>query len=261
MIRFATGVAVLFPALVSPIGDFCEHGGTVIADFACGLFDQHGKGRARGALDDLFGVRHDGSETKKDFFAGKLWVEADQDAGFGGGITKLIGTLAPKLQDGFAIAETRLPVRSVKRIGAGTAVYLNLSPQRYLSYREENRTEDAHLWVFMKPVFDAGVRPWVKITADGKRPVRSEVTYLAKDGRTYVFIVQNAAVTSTSLGDTKTKGLGSGAVPIEVEFAAPVRDVVDERAGRQLGDGAKFTAEFNLAQAVLLSFAGMPPRR
>ena len=36
--------------------------------FACGLFDQHGKGRRRGALDDLFGVSHDGSPRKRDFF-------------------------------------------------------------------------------------------------------------------------------------------------------------------------------------------------
>ncbi len=243
------------------IRDFCERGGTVIADFACGLFDQHGKGRTRGALDDLFGVKHDGSETKKDCFAGKLWVETNQDAAFGGGITKLIGTLAPKLVDGFAVAETKLPVRSVRKVGAGSAVYLNLSPQRYLMYREERRTQDAHRAVFMQSVFDAGVKPWVKLTANGTRPVNSEVTYLAKNGRTYVFVVQNAAVTSTSLGDTKTKGLGGGTLLIEVEFAAPVSDVVDERAGTKLGNGTKFKAELNLAEAVLLSFAGAPPRR
>jgi hypothetical protein len=52
----------------------------------------------------------------------------------------------------------------------------------------------------------------------GKRPLNGEVTYFAKNGRTNVFIVQNAGVTSTSFGDTKTKGPGSGAVPIEVEF-------------------------------------------
>jgi hypothetical protein len=53
------------------IADFAASGGTVIADFAAGLFDQHGRGRSRGALDDLFGVRHDGTETRKDFFGGR----------------------------------------------------------------------------------------------------------------------------------------------------------------------------------------------
>lgn len=243
------------------IRDFCEQGGTVIADFACGIFDQHGKGRAKGALDDLFGVTHDGSETKKDFFVGKLWVETDQEAGFGGGIRKLLATLTPKLQDGFAVAETRLPVRSMKKVGAGMAVYLNLSPQRYLQYRDERTADDARRAVFLQPVLDAGVRPWVRITSGGKRPVNSEVTYLTKNDRTYVFVVQNASVSSTSLGDTQTTGLGSGRIPLDVEFASPLRDVVDERAGRKLGDGAKFQVEFNQGEAVLLSFAGLPPKR
>ena len=243
------------------IREFCERGGTVIADFACGLFDQHGKGRSKGALDDLFGVKHDGTETKANFFAGRLWVETDQDAGFGGGIKKLVGTLSPKLQDGFAVAELNLPVRNVKKVGAGKAVYLNLSPQRYLLYREERTTEDAQRLVFMQPVFDAGVKPWVRISSNGKRPVNSEATYLEKNGRTFVFIVQNAAVNSTSLGDTVTHGLGGGVIPVDIEFGAPVKDVVDERTGHKLGDGTKFKAQFPLDEAVLLSFMGLPPQR
>ena len=38
---------------------FCDRGGTVIADYLPGLWDQHGKGRrAGGVLDDLFAVPH-----------------------------------------------------------------------------------------------------------------------------------------------------------------------------------------------------------
>ena len=111
------------------IEEFCRRGGTVIADFAAGLFDQHGKGRPRGALDDLCGVRHDGTETSKDFFSGKLWVETDQDAGFSfKTYAQLFGTLNCRLQDGFAVAERRLGLRQVRSVGKGRAVYLNLSP-------------------------------------------------------------------------------------------------------------------------------------
>ncbi len=64
---------------------FCRRGGTVIADYLPGVWDQHGKGRAGGgALDKLFGVRHDPAMTAKDVFnGGKLWCEVDQDANFG----------------------------------------------------------------------------------------------------------------------------------------------------------------------------------
>lgn len=243
------------------IQEFCEQGGTVVADFMCGIFDQHGKGRAKGALDDLFGVAHDGSETKKDFFAGSLWVETDQDAGFQAGIKKLLATTSPKLEGDFAIAETKLKTNNEKAAGKGKAVYLNLSPQRYLLYREEKTADDAKRAVFTKAILGAGVKPWVKITANGARPANCEATYWSKGGRTYVFVIQNARVTSTSLGDTKSEGLGSGKIMIDVEFPAAVKDAINERGGAKLGDGAKFSVEFNIGEGVLLSFAGNPPGR
>ncbi len=243
------------------IRDFCEAGGTVIADFACGIFDQHGKGRKAGALDDLFGIKHDGNETKKDFFAGSLWVETNQDKGFSGGTRKRLETLSPKLQDGFAVAEPKLGVKHTMKVGMGTAVYLNLSPQRYHLYREEGKTDDAQRAVFTGPVLAAGIKPWVKVTAAGKRPTNVEATYFTKNGRTWVFILQNARVTSTALGDTKTEGLTGGRLPIEVEFPGVLQGVVDERSGKQLGAGSKFKLELPMAEAVMLSFAGTPPGR
>jgi hypothetical protein len=39
-----------------------------------------------------------------------------------------------------------------------------------------------------------------------------------------------------------------------------VKDAVDERSGKKLGDGKSFTFDFNLGEAVVLSFAGAPPR-
>jgi hypothetical protein len=242
------------------IREFCEKGGTVIADFACGLFDQHGKGRTQGALDDLFGVKHDGSETKKDFFAGKLWVETNQDAGFGGGVKKLVATLSPKLEDDFAVAETRLPTKTVKKVGSGTAVYLNLSPLRYLMYRGDGTATDAQRQVFTANILAAGAKPWVKVTRNGKRPANIESTYFSKNGRTYVFVLQNASVSSTELGDTTASGVEKEKIKVDVEFPAAVKDLVDERSGKNLGAGSKFSFEFKGPEAALMSFAGAPPR-
>jgi hypothetical protein len=38
---------------------YVENGGVLIADSLCGIFDEHGKFRKKGVLDDLFGVRRD----------------------------------------------------------------------------------------------------------------------------------------------------------------------------------------------------------
>ena len=66
------------------IREFCKAGGTVIADYLPGVWDQHGKGRAHGgALDDMFGVKHSPSLRPADLFGGRLWVETDQDANYG----------------------------------------------------------------------------------------------------------------------------------------------------------------------------------
>src|SRR5581483_5754729 len=63
---------------------FVESGGTVIADYMPGLWDQHGKGRpSGGALDDLFGVKHSPNLKSTDVFGGnQLWCELNQDVNF-----------------------------------------------------------------------------------------------------------------------------------------------------------------------------------
>jgi hypothetical protein len=241
------------------IEEFCRRGGTVVADFGCGLFDQHGKGRRRGALDGLFGVQHDGSESRQDFFAGKLWVETDQDKAYSyHRYRDLFATLACRLEGGFAVAERRLPVRTVRQIGRGTAVYLNLSPQRYLQYREEGSASDAHRNVFLEHVLAAGSKPWVRVTSGASRPRNVEVTYWSKDGRTLVFVVQKAVTSGSEAGGGGAEGLADKDIPVELEFPVDVADVVDERSGKLLGSGRRFSFAFHTTEAVFLSIRGQP---
>lgn len=238
------------------IAEFAAAGGTVIADFACGLFDQHGRGRSRGALDDLFGVRHDGTETRKDFFGGTLWVETDQEKGFESRRYRdLFATASPKLHQGYAVAERRLPVGTSRRVGKGRAVYLNLSPQRYLMYRQERTDTDEHRRTFLQAV---GVTPWIRVTplATGRLPKLETVAW-ARDGRTLVLIVQNASLVRTSLsGGSAAEDLVEARIPVRVQLAAPVRGVLDERTGRPLPNGDRFQLELETTEALFLSFQG-----
>lgn len=243
------------------IREFAERGGTVIADFACGIFDQHGRGRKGGALDALFGVKHTGEETKADFFGGKLWVEADQDKGYDfGTYRKLLDTVECKLQDGYAVAEKSLPMATVREVGKGRAVYLNLSPVRYLAYREEGPVDEAVREPFISHVKSAGAAPWVKVTADGKRPRNTEATYWSKGGRTWVYVVQSAVMGGTELGGGGAKGLIKDKIKIDIEFAGGVKGLVNERTGEVLGDGEKFTVDYDTLEAAFLSFEGEPAR-
>lgn len=239
------------------IAEFAQAGGTVIADFACGLFDPHGRGRARGALDGLFGLDRKGNLSKKDFFAGKLWVETDQDAGYGSrSYRELFETLKPRLHQGYAVAEPALPVGG----GKGRAVYLNLSPQRYLLERQEGRADAEHRRPFLDPVARAGISPWIEARSLG-RPIPLEVTYWLKGNRTLVFVLQNVPISGRSTGGGGAEGLVADRVPVEVRLAAPVAGVLDERTGKGLPGGARFTFELDTTEAVFFSFAGAPPPR
>lgn len=238
------------------IREFCRRGGTVIADFACGLFDQHGKGRAHGVLDDLFGVHHDGSESQADFFSGKLWVETDQDRGYNArSWRQLLATLNCPLRDGFAVAEKRLPTASTHRVGSGEAVYLNLSPERYLQYRAEGTATPQQRNVFLKYLPKA-VKPWIRVTSNGARPRDCEVTYWKRGGRTLVFVVQRVALTGSTSGWSGT--VIDKTIPVTIEFARPVQDVVDERTGKHLGAGRTFQLPFRTPEAVMLSLRDTP---
>jgi hypothetical protein len=250
----------LSDAEAARIREFCRAGGTVIADFACGLFDQHGKGRTRGALDDLFGVAHDGSLSKRDFFGGSLWVETNQDAAYS--YTKyreLFDTVACRMEGGFAIAERRLGTQQVQKVGRGTAVYLNLSPERYLQYREEATATDAHRALFVSHINPEGKPLRVTFTHQGTRPRNCEATYWSKGRRTFVFIFQNLPVNATTTGGGGVTGLADNPISIDVELAAG-RDVRDERSGKALGDGNKFPFRFNGIEPVLFSFADAASR-
>ena len=241
------------------IAEFASAGGTVIADFAAGVFDQHGRGRRRGALDSLFGVTHDGRETRADFFGGTLWVETDQDAGYSyKRYRELFETVRPRLHQGYAVAERRFPVGTARQAGRGRAVYLNLSPQRYLMLREEGTATPESRRPFLEPVLAAGVSPWIRATPQGTA-VPLEVTAWSKEGRTLVFVLQNTAVASSPQGGGGAEGLVETEIPVEVRLVGPVKDVRDERTGRPLPDGDRFTFRLKTTEAVFFSFAGPPP--
>jgi len=218
---------------------FHARGGRVVADFMCGLFDAYGRGRSRGALDDLFGVEQPGDATKADFFGPGLWVETDQDKGYGKKRWReLLGTSRAERRGGFGIADRRFegPVKRER------AVLLNLSPQQYLYLREEGRAKPRHRARFLKWL---GKEPPVRAAGDP----RLEVTRWRKDGRTYLLVVQNAVRRADGTFFVRT-----GETTIELDFGRRVKDLRDERTGEELGERSFLRHPFVRTEAVFLSY-------
>jgi hypothetical protein len=246
------------------IKKFCAAGGTVIADYLPGVWDQHGKGRASGgALDDMFGVRHDPKMKAGDIFGTRLWCETDQDANFGyKSYDQLLtrGNTSIKDPSGFDKAVRKMGVSHSNKFGSGSAVLMNLSPQWYNAYRASGFAAAAKREVFMKPIHEAGIRRWVEIKDAGDKEFGYEITYWTGEGRTILFVVMEPEIHVTSEGGGNAVGLKTTKLPIALHFAAPIRDAKDERTGKALGAGADFTLDWKMNEAVVVSFAGDPPR-
>ena len=239
---------------------FCRRGGTLIADYLPGVWDQHGKGRANGgALDMLFGVRHDAAMTAKDVFnGGKLWCEVDQDANFSWKTYKEFLTndnTCLKDASGFNKAVRNMKTETVNLVGKGIAVLMNLSPQWYNAYRVEGQEAAKKRETFMKHVHGGGVTRWVEIENAGEAEFGYEITYFRKpDGKTVLFLCSNPETVGTELGGGNAVGLKTEIRNITLKFNKPVRSVRDERRGMELGNGERFPLTWAQNEAVVLSF-------
>jgi hypothetical protein len=249
----------LSDAEAKQIRAFCQAGGTVIADYMPGLWDQHGKGRpAGGALDDLFGVKHDPKMTAKDVFqgTGKLWCEVDQEKHFSykGYADFLADNGCIQDATGFNKAVRGMGTVQSRKVGQGTAVLMNLSPQWYLAHRAAGAQAAAKRGVFLQPIRDAGVKRWAQLKGAGDKEFGYEIVAWNKGGRTILFLVANKEVAVSSLGGGAATGLQTDTIPVTLALAREARNVRDERAGKDLGSGREFALQWKRNEACVVSF-------
>lgn len=238
---------------------FCRAGGTVIADYLPGIWDQHGRGRIKGgALDSMFGARHDPAMKAANVFGGKLWCETDQDANFGWkSYSEFLtnGSTCLKDESGFNKAVRDMPVATSRRVGNGTAVLMNLSPQWYNAYRVAGHEAAKHRDTFMRHIRPASAGRWVEIDGAGAAEFGYEITYFRKaDGRKVLFVCWNPEIVGSEVGGGNAVGLKPSPIDITLRFTKPVREVRDERAGKSLGAGQRFKFTWPRNEAIVLSF-------
>ncbi|RYD69817.1 MAG: beta-galactosidase, partial [Verrucomicrobiaceae bacterium] len=245
------------------IATFCERGGTVIADYLPGVWDQHGRGRsAGGALDQMFGVKHNPEMSAGDIFGEKLWAEVDQDANYSWKTYEEFLTnknTALKDASGFHKAVRAMTVNQTRSHGRGTAVLMNLSPQWYNAYRVAGAEASRKREVFMRHVEAAGVAPRVRIKNASEAEHGYEITYWSKRDatgleRTILFLFLNPETRGNSLGGGNSVGLKTATLPVVLQFTQGIKGLRDERTGKSLGDGQEFVCDWKQNEALVLSF-------
>ena len=238
---------------------FCQRGGTVIADYMPGLWDQHGKGRADGGvLDRMFAVKHPSTLKASDLFGGKLWVEVDQDVNFSWkSYEQFLTTKNSSLRgdSGYHRAVRNLPIDTSHQYGKGTAILMNQSPQWYNAYRVAGAEAALKRQTFIQHIHNAGVIPKVRIKDAGDLVHGYEITYWKQtNGRTLLFVCQNPEITGDMLGGGNSKGLKTAKTKVTLQFHDAVKGLKDERSGKLLGDGKEFATEWKQNEAIVLSF-------
>lgn len=243
------------------IKKFAAAGGTVIADHMCGIFDEHGKARATGVLDDLFGVKHD---LAKGIFTGATCTEVDAEKGYkglddnnweGGRSPQFSDVAAVELglaEDGGKAAAKAGEVPVV--VKKGKAVYLNLSTIGYYKKRGTDATKA--FGPFLAGLLaEAGVKPRVVMALDGKPTTTTEPIFWKNGDKITFCVISNLKLgaSDTSMGDVSGE-LGNGKVKLKVTFAKAVKGLKNERTGKVLGDGASFEDEFTPWEANVYTF-------
>ncbi len=229
------------PAEVEAILKFIEAGGLVIADTMPGILNDHCQLVRPGLLDGLFGVVRTGLPEK----AGEEPIRVEAE----GLQTELplpafAKNLAPAEAKPWAIAGDS-PAVLVHQVGKGWAVVLNTAIEQYDSLHNGGNTQ-AVCQVASRLLDLAGIRPQVRVTADGMDVDACEIVRFAdeeNDGIHYVSIVR----------DQRAAGVEAQDVTIHFPKSAWLYDV---RAKKSLGHAQ--TVETKLVPGDPKIFALLP---
>jgi hypothetical protein len=244
---------------------FVQNGGTLIADNLCGFLDEHGKGRPKGVLDDLFAIIRDESEG---YMNGNGLTEIDGErynkpflkrfTNYKGAyhynniVVFERGTKHRKVSKGNHIRDFSglfhyASVIITKATGKGQTFYLNLSPLEYWSPKRRF-SEYGHEWrkIISKILQSAGLRPRVVIFENGNNVNMIEPLYWKNGKSTYLGLIKNPTEQKESANISKIiniERITGEEVDIHLEFKKEV-SLINLRTREKMGTGQVFRDSF-----------------
>lgn len=233
----------LSDAEAKEIRDFVNHGGTVIADLRPGLYDEHLKLRAAGALDDVFGIDTAGAAAAATGQAAELSFDP---LPVGRPRTMLKAgrqTVDPGLKAKGAMAlghAGESPVLLDHSYGQGRAILLNLAPEL-----TDDFSGDMPGRFVGQLLAAAGVQPMVTLERQPGAGVPPDLRLVRwTNGSDAIVAVQSQSKSGAPL-------------PVRLRLDARQR-VVDVRTGRELGtvDALELSCPPGSAQVLALPAGG-----
>ncbi len=215
-------VLSLSPQESTALRQFVERGGTLIADFAPGRFNEHGTRGENPILSQLFPSCEQAIEV------------VGQDLTING------------IEGKFRLAEAAIPPFSEKKLGQGRAILANLMLGGYqtislggggetamVASGAEKFCQDVRA-IFSKLLQDCGVTPQCRVsTLAGE--IYPCMTILRQDGQNYVFGLLQTKYQGTEFDFSKTTE-----VKVELPISGHIYSV---REGKYVGHGNSFTCQ------------------
>ncbi|RLB78291.1 MAG: hypothetical protein DRH15_10265 [Deltaproteobacteria bacterium] len=258
-------IICLSRAEAEALRQFVMNGGILIADYLCGVLDEHGKGRRKGILDDLFGIKRDES---KGYMNGKGLTEIDAEKyqrpflqrftfykgayRYKGIVVFEQGTKAGKRTKaeevkGWLGLRPGPSVVVRKRTGLGLSVYLNLSPLEYWAPERRFGHYGAEWRKIIRGILDeAGLRPRVVVYENGVRFNMIEALFWENGKKQYLCLIKNPTQHRELAridGLSPIQGITGKEVEIQLEFDRQIR-LVNLRSNEHLGVGRVFHDRF-----------------
>lgn len=243
------------------IRQWTEQGGVLIADYLPGVFDEHGKARSRGILDDVFGVERDSAAG---VLNGKTIAEVDAEKYQQPLIERLSYKGARRNATNFVLYERGLrPAEQVKAgeviegaasdversFGRGKARYLNWTPLPYLLERERPEGEN------YRQKLNLPLPTRVQVTAQGRALPLCERLFWDKNGKHYLCLVMNPTRAAKIDGaGSLSSAVTNEKLTINLQFQSSVNNLKNERTGRALGKGKAFSDLWTVCEANIYSF-------
>jgi len=238
------------------IEEYVKRGGVVIADHMTGIFDQHGRGWKRPALDELFGIGSRPRATRDTMFGGSCLAELDPETYYKKTFIEAGREIRAKCKrsKGMAVAERELRCFREKKTGKGWAVHMNTSVMEYVGLRAEGDTAAEYAAPIIELLHGAEVKPRMKLLVNRERPSFTEVLCWKNNGRVYAAVIRNPNPFAVANGRAKEFGIGPEQVKLLIRFESAKEDVIDELTGKRLGTGVSFELPWKTDGVVLLSF-------
>lgn len=232
----------LSQAVCDAITAFVKEGGTVLADMAPAVSDEHGKLRSRGGLDELFGIAHDGlgyARQGPDYLAGL--TQADPLVPQGEWYIDEWYEKTLRIADGTALGKhfgDEVPAFVTKQTGKGRTLLLNFLLAAEL---HADGTPEPNQYGLMRQVLRAaGVAPNARIeTATGEPETHCEVNRMTDGVNEYVGVYAH-------------RDPDASPSQVRVRFD-DARETYDVRSGRYLGKRKDLPLPLRAEEAALFA--------